>query len=202
MIHRKAQNPCQISQLLKCRYIALYSSGNITNMGKMHTLRIKNNVFFLSEDYEIANSISAGCTGRFIQHWHAKWQLLRRAEQNFLSYTAEQRILHPIEIARGVRKTEGNYSGYLRNSTFNPVKSVQGYLVTHMFKVSITPVFQTEAFSSMYFVWTGFFWWTQEKCCAFCEFRLHLGLSSCTNLWNPSRNPGNLFWSLMYGENM
>lgn len=78
-----------------------------------------------------------------------KWQLLRRAEQNFLSYTAEQRILHPIEIARRVRKTEGNYSGYLRNNTFNPVKSVRVYLVTHMFNVSITPVFQIEAFTSV-----------------------------------------------------
>lgn len=70
----------------------------------------------------------------------------------FPSYTAEQRILRPIEIAGGVRKTEGNYSGYLGNNTFNPVKSVVGYLVTHVVKVSITPIFQLEAFTSMQIV--------------------------------------------------
>jgi len=65
-------------------------------------------------------------------------------------------MLHPAEIARRVRKTEGNYSGYLGNNTFNPVKSVMGYLVTHMVKVSFTPIFQLEAFTSMWSVWTVF----------------------------------------------
>lgn len=74
------------------------------------------------------------------------------AQEFFLSYSAKQGVLHTTEIARGVRKTEDNYSGYLRNSNFTPMKSVTGYLVTHVVQVSIILIFQLEAFTPVLFV--------------------------------------------------
>lgn len=76
--------------------------------------------------------------------------------------------------------TGGNYSGCLGNNTFNPVKSVVGYLVTHMLKVP-SPIFHLEAFTSIQLFEQVVYLWAQKKSYVFCEFRLHLGLSSFTN---------------------
>lgn len=64
------------------------------------------------------------------------------AALHFRSYTAVQKMLSPIEIARGIRKIEGNYSGDLGNNTSNLVKSAMGYLVTQKVKVSTVPLSQ------------------------------------------------------------
>lgn len=141
-------------------------------------LCLKNYIFLLSEGSEVANRISAGCTIVAQSATEMQSGSCSGAQEYFLSYSAKQGVLHTTEIARKVRKTEDNYSGYLGNNNFTPVKSVMGYLVTHPVQVSIIPIFQLEAFTSVQFEQ---FWWTQEKCCAFCEFRLNVGLSGCTN---------------------
>lgn len=169
------------------------SSGKTANARKS-ILSINNYILFVSEESEIADHCRLYMLAH---HWSAKWSLLRGRGQNSISTTARQRMLQPTKVASGARKTGGNCSGYLGNNTFNPVKSVVGYLVTHMLKVSVTYLSSTSIYlHPVVRIGLGFLR-VQKKNCFFCEFKLHLGLSSCTNPWNSSRKSWNLSWLWM-----